>query len=67
LTGVTEADSEFIEMYAGAARARLKGDPEPWKDFMDKYVYGCKTQADYLELVGAEKLAKLRDVGGDLI
>lgn len=67
LTGVTNADNEFIGMYAKAARARLKGDPEPWKKFLDKYVYGCGTHADYLELVGAENLAKLRDVGGDLI
>ena len=67
LTGVTEVDSEFIKMYAKAGRARLNGDPKPWNDFLDKYVYGCKTHMEYLELVGAEGLAKLRDVGGDLI
>jgi len=67
LTGVTKADTEFIGMYAKAARARLKGNPEPWKNFLDKYVYGCGAHTDYLELVGAEVLAKLRDVGGDLI
>jgi len=34
LTGVTEADNEFIVTYANAGRARLKGDPEPWKNFL---------------------------------
>jgi len=67
LTGVTEADNEFIGMYAKAARARLKGAPETWKNFLDKYVYGCRTHMDYLDLVSAEKLAKLRNVGGNLI
>ena len=67
MTGVAEADTEFIEMYAKAARARLKGNPEPWKNFLDKYVYGCETHADYLKLVGADVLAKLRDVGGALL
>ena len=67
LTGVTVADNEFIGMHAKAGRARLKGDPEPWGKFLDRYVYGCRTHSDYLELIGAETLARLRDVGGALI
>ena len=66
-TGVTQADNEFITMYAKAGRARLKGDPEAWEKFLDKYVYGCETHMDYLNLVGADGLANLRDVGGALI
>ena len=66
-TGVTEADNDFITMYAAAGRARLKGDPGPWNAFMDKYVYGCETHHDYLNLLGADVLASVRDVGGALI
>ncbi|HJO83504.1 MAG: CoA-transferase [SAR202 cluster bacterium] len=66
-TGVTEADNEFIGMYAKAGRARLKGDPGAWNDFTDKYVYGCETHEDYLNLVGVGTLASLRDVGGALV
>ena len=47
--------SQFKE-YVKAAKS-----PETFKAYLNKYVYGCKTQAEYLEAVGGiTKLLTLR-------
>ena len=55
-------DSEHIKEYVAAATATRTGeDPDAFRRYLDKYVYGPKNMAEYLELVGgAEKMLKLR-------
>ncbi|MDY6863462.1 MAG: hypothetical protein SV062_10825, partial [Thermodesulfobacteriota bacterium] len=51
-------DSLHVKEYCKAARK-----PEAFKEYLDKYVYGCKTQAEYLEAVGGiTKLLTLRQI-----
>lgn len=49
-------DSQHVREYVKAAKS-----PETFKAYLDKYVYGCRTQAEYLEAVGGiTKLLTLR-------
>ena len=34
--------------------------PETFKDYLDKYVYGCKTHEDLLNVIGGKRLTDLR-------
>lgn len=61
LLQVYDNDRVHMKMYARAAR-----NPVEFKRYLDKYVYGVKSQIDYLELIGVERLMKLRHVGGNL-
>lgn len=58
---VYDQDREHLALYARMAR-----DPEEFKKYLDKYVYGVKSQMDYLKLIGVEALIKTRFVGGNL-
>jgi glutaconate CoA-transferase subunit A len=58
---VYDNDREHLKMYVQAAR-----DPEEFKRFLDRYVYGVESHMEYLELIGIERLMKLRHVGGNL-
>ena len=58
---VYDHDREHMKYYAEVAR-----DPAKFKKYLDKYVYGVKSHWDYLNLIGVEKLMKLRRVGGNL-
>lgn len=58
---VHNIDREFLQMYANDSH-----DPDGFKKFMDKYVYGVSSHMEYLKLVGVEKLLQLRYVGGNL-
>ena len=54
-------DREHVRMYAQMAR-----DPNEFRKYLDKYVYGVESHMDYLELVGLGSLIRLRNVGGIL-
>ena len=50
-------DADHIRHYQGRARA----GGEDYKRYLEKYVYGCETFEDYLEMVGGlKKLTQLR-------
>ena len=59
--GLYDNDREHMKTYAQMAR-----DPVEFKKYLDKYVYGVKSHMEYLELIGIERLMKLRHVGGNL-
>lgn len=48
-------DPEHIREYQKFAK-----DEAGFKAYLDKYVYGCKNHAEYLDKVGIERLLKLR-------
>jgi glutaconate CoA-transferase, subunit A len=54
--GYYQHDPDHLKEYQKAAR-----DDESYKGYLDKYVYGCKNQNEYLEKVGiVSKIPKLR-------
>ena len=55
-------DSEHVKEYVTAAIATRTGeDPDAFKRYLNKYVYGPKNISEYMELVGgAKKMLKLR-------
>ncbi|MFC1886098.1 CoA transferase subunit A [Thermodesulfobacteriota bacterium] len=59
--GIYDYDKDHMKMYA-----QMAGDPNEFRRYLDKYVYGVKSQIDYLELVGFKNLMKIREVGGGL-
>jgi len=56
-----DQDREHLEMYSQMAR-----NPNEFKKYLDRYVYGVKSHMDYLKLIGVETLLGLRHVGGGL-
>lgn len=52
-------DNPMLKEYGDASKT-----DEGFKAFLDKYVYGVKTQDEYLDLVGATRLIKLKNVPG---
>ncbi len=58
---VYDQDREHLAHYAEAGR-----DPATFRAYLEKYVYGVKSHDEYLALIGAGKLARLRQVGGAL-
>ncbi len=56
-----DQDREHLAEYAQAGR-----DEETFRRYMDRYVYGVPSHDAYLELIGAPRLAGLRQVGGAL-
>ncbi|MEM4407515.1 MAG: CoA-transferase [Candidatus Caldarchaeum sp.] len=53
--------------YVPAANAWLKGDQEPLKRYLSKYVYGPKDHWEYLQLIGFEKLFSLGSIYHDSV
>jgi len=58
---VYDQDREHLAHYAEVGR-----DPAAFREYLDRYVYGVSSHDEYLELIGAAKLARLRQVGGAL-
>jgi glutaconate CoA-transferase, subunit A len=58
---VYDQDRAHLAEYAEAGR-----DEESFRRYLDRYVFGVGTRDDYLELVGAARLARLRQIGGAL-
>lgn len=55
-------DIEHIKEYVTAATAVLKAnDRGPLEAYLEKYVYGLATHADYLEIVGIKQLLSLSE------
>ncbi len=61
LLHVYDQDREHLARYAKAGR----GIGE-FERYLERYVYSVATHDEYLELVGAARLARLRQVGGSL-
>ncbi|MBN1857002.1 MAG: CoA transferase subunit A [Dehalococcoidia bacterium] len=58
---VYDQDREHLSQYARAGRT-----PDSFQEYLDTYVYGVARHADYLNLIGAARLAVLRQIGGGL-
>ncbi len=58
---VYDQDREHLKYYSQVAR-----DPDEFRRYLDRYVYGVKSHMEYLNLIGAESLVKLRQIGGYL-
>jgi len=53
-------DAEHIREYVDAANTYAKkGDRGPFERYLQKYIYGPETHADYLEVVGVKRLISL--------
>ena len=48
-------DEKHLREYEKAAR-----EEDSFRQYLDKYVYGCKNHAEYLEKIGMERLLELR-------
>jgi len=55
---VYEQDRDHLALYA-----RIGRDPVEFERYLERYVYGVQRHNEYLELIGAAKLASLRQVG----
>ncbi len=58
---VYDQDREHLARYAEAGR-----NADQFNQYLDKYVYGVHTHDAYLDLLGAAKLAGLRQIGAAL-
>jgi glutaconate CoA-transferase subunit A len=58
---VYDQDRDHLAHYAKTAR-----DPEGFQAYLDRFVYGVKGRAEYLQLIGPATFARLRQVGGAL-
>ena len=64
---VTAADlgsfAKAAEVAAQAAKDAADGTkiPETFKDYLQKYVYGCKDQDDLLNVLGGARLMNLKN------
>jgi len=58
---VYDQDREHLAHYATVGR-----NPDSFQDYLNTYVYGVTCHADYLNLIGAARLASLRQIGGGL-
>ncbi|MGH7278947.1 MAG: CoA transferase subunit A, partial [Candidatus Rokuibacteriota bacterium] len=61
--GLYEADFDHFGEYTGAIEAR---GPQAVADYLERYVYGPETYADYLDLFGGERLALQQRRGREL-
>lgn len=52
-------DKEMLKEYDQASKTE-----EDFNAFLDKYVYSCKDHAEYLDLLGASRLMKYKNVPG---
>jgi glutaconate CoA-transferase subunit A len=56
-------DDVHLKEYVAAANASRKGDPDPFKDYLARYVSGPKSHTEYLEAVGIRRLLELEEWG----
>jgi len=52
-----ERDEELIKEWV-----EMSKEPKTTQEYLDRYVYGVKSHAEYLELIGEERLAHLKDI-----
>ncbi len=52
-----ERDEELIKEWV-----EMSKEPETTQEYLDRYVYGVKSHAEYLELIGEERLAHLKEI-----
>ena len=58
---VYDQDREHLAHYAQVGR-----DPETFENYLRTYAYGVASHEEYINLIGASRLASLRQVGGYL-
>ena len=58
---VYDQDRDHLSHYAQVGR-----NPDSFQDYLNTYVYGVTCHADYLNLIGAARLASLRQIGAGL-
>ena len=58
---VYDQDREHLAHYAQVGR-----DPETFENYLRTYAYGVASHEEYINLIGAARLASLRQVGGYL-
>ncbi len=56
-----DQDREHLAMYAQAGR-----DAQSFQRYLERYIYSVASHEAYLDLIGAARLARLRQVGGVL-
>jgi glutaconate CoA-transferase subunit A len=64
--GCYEEDIRHIEEYVSATEALRKGNHDPFKAYLEKYVYGPADHYEYLQLTGLRKLFGLQKAYADL-
>ena len=50
-------DLEHYREYAAAGEARRRGDPQPYQNYLERYVYGPDDHDDYLRAAGVPDLS----------
>ena len=59
LYGYYDYDTPYLKEYDRASRT-----DEGFREFMDKYVYGVKNHSEYIDKIGAVRLADLKVTPG---
>jgi glutaconate CoA-transferase subunit A len=58
--GFYSEDLKHLFEYREAAKAFVNGgNPDPFRAYLDKYIYGPETHLDYLDTMSAKHLFKL--------
>jgi glutaconate CoA-transferase subunit A len=57
--GFYDLDKEHIKEYVEAAKACVKGNAEPFNQYLKKYVFDPESHEDYLEIIGVKRLHSL--------
>lgn len=58
-SALIEADAEHLNTYVDAARAAVRGEPDPLANYLERYVYVPAAHEDYLETIGVRRIAEL--------
>ncbi len=56
-------DLEHYAEYCEAGERCRRGDPAPYRNYLERYVYGPQDHDDYLKMAGADRLERLRMAG----
>ncbi|MEX2723442.1 MAG: CoA transferase subunit A [Candidatus Freyarchaeota archaeon] len=57
--GFYDLDREHLKEYVEAAKAHTKGNPEPFNQYLKKYIFEPESHEEYLEVIGMKKLLSL--------
>lgn len=59
-SGRSIPDLDHYREYCEAGEARRRGDPEPYQQYLERYVYGTEHHDDYVRTVGLDRIDALR-------
>lgn len=57
--GFYRLDEEHLRHYVQVARSALDGDPAPFREYVETFIYGPATHGQYLERVGLDRIFSL--------